>query len=88
MDVKGAVGSVPTAKGPNVAAMQAGRKAAAEKRAAGPALTDKQKFLLSNVRQASKACKLLIEHIQSGKDISPEAAGACNALSTEYVNLL
>ena len=74
------------AKGPNVEAMQAGRKAAAAIRAAGPQLSDKQKFMLSNVRQAQKACKLLAETLQNGKDISPAAASACNTLSTEYIN--
>jgi hypothetical protein len=72
-------------KGPNVAAMQAGRQAALAIRKAGPELTNKQKFLLSTVRQAKKACGLLAEHLQNGHDISPEAAEACNILSTEFV---
>lgn len=67
------------------AKMQAGRKAAAARRAAGPELTAKQKFMLSNVRQAGKACKLLADMLNQGLDISPEAAEACNTLSSEYV---
>lgn len=50
-----------------------------------PVLTPRQKFLLQNVRQASKACKLLAEILNAGADISPAAAEACNVLSSEYV---
>lgn len=72
-------------KGPNVAAMQAGAAKARLAKAGRPELTAKQKFMLSNVRQAAKACKLLAETLQIGADISPAAAEACNALSSEYV---
>lgn len=72
-------------KGPNVDAMQKGREAAKAKRALLPELSPRQKFVLSNVRQAAKACKLLAEMLQNGQEVSPEAAEAANTLSSEYV---
>lgn len=74
--------------GPNVEAMQAGRAAAKAKRAEGPVLDPRQKFVLSTVRQAAKACKLLIAEAESGKAISSDAVSACNALSTEFARLM
>lgn len=51
-----------------------------------PALTDRQKFMLGQVRAASKACKLLATKLDKGQDISPAAAVACSTLSAEYMS--
>lgn len=49
-----------------------------------PALTDKQRFVLGQVRAAGRACKLLAKQLDEGKAISPAAAVACSTLAAEY----
>lgn len=47
-------------------------------------LTDKQRFVLGQVRAAGRACKLLAKQLDNGRDISPAAAVACSTLAAEY----
>ena len=51
-----------------------------------PPLTDRQKFVLGQVRAAKKACQLLTEKLNRAEDFSPSAAAACATLSAEYMS--
>ena len=50
-----------------------------------PPMTEKQSFMLGQVRSAAKACKLLAKKLAEGKDVSSEAAIACSTLAAEYI---
>jgi hypothetical protein len=79
-------GSVP--RGKNEKALEAARAARKANAGSNAELSDVQRFVLNNILQAGKACKLLSKAARDGKTIDPSIVKACGDLAAAAADAL
>ena len=54
----------------------------------GPKLSERERFILTQVLQASKACKSIVKQIRAGNQPQPQVVSAASVLAAAYGQML
>ena len=63
-------------------------ESARESKVGKPKLSERDRYILTNLMQASKACKALVKKIRSGESVEPRVVSAASILAAAYGDAL